>query len=301
MGPIVALVASALVAGVAAWAAMLAWPRSELGGAVRLEHTAERALADSPRWRRALRARVDPATATGLALTVAFALLVLGAAVGGVVLAMVRSNTGLERWDMRLARWGAANASPAATDVLRAVTQLGGAPVVFAVGLAVAAVELRRGRRRAVVGFLLVALIGEKIVVNLIKWGVDRARPDVGRLAGFSGPSFPSGHAAAAATTYAAVALLLGWHRSFRVRALLSGLAAALTAAVATTRVLLGVHWFTDVVAGVAIGWAWFALSAIAFGGRLLRFGAPVEVAQHAAVTPPAGVDALDERAPSPP
>jgi membrane-associated phospholipid phosphatase len=41
--------------------------------------------------------------------------------------------------------------------------------------------------------------------------------------------------------------------------------------------VLLGVHWVTDVAAGLALGWSWFALCAIAFGGRLLHFGAPLE------------------------
>jgi undecaprenyl-diphosphatase len=50
-----------------------------------------------------------------------------------------------------------------------------------------------------------------------------------------------------------------------------------LAVAVGATRVLLGVHWLSDVIAGLALGWAWFAVCAIAFGGRLLRFGATAE------------------------
>jgi len=45
------------------------------------------------------------------------------------------------------------------------------------------------------------------------------------------------------------------------------------------------VHWLSDVVGGLALGWGWFAACSIAFGGRLLRFGAPVEAAERAATS----------------
>ncbi|MEJ7766115.1 MAG: phosphatase PAP2 family protein, partial [Acidimicrobiales bacterium] len=106
---------------------------------------------------------------------------------------------------------------------------------------------------------------------------VDRARPTINPLVGVSAPAFPSGHTTTAAATFAALALLLGRHRSPTVRFALTGAAAGLTALVACTRVMLGVHWVTDVLAGAALGWGWAALCSIAFGGRLLRFGAPVE------------------------
>ena len=58
--------------------------------------------------------------------------------------------------------------------------------------------------------------------------------------------------------------------------------------AVAASRVLLDVHWLSDVIAGLALGWAWFAVCAIAFGGRILRFGAGAEVAARYSPPPDA-------------
>ena len=55
----------------------------------------------------------------------------------------------------------------------------------------------------------------------------------------------------------------------------------------ASLHVLLDVHWLTDVIAGLSLGWAWFALCAIAFGGRILRFGATAEKAARVARSTP--------------
>ena len=108
-------------------------------------------------------------------------------------------------------------------------------------------------------------------------------RPTFNPAAATLGPSFPSGHSATAAAFYATAALLLGRWRGRPARAVLAGLAAGIAVAVAASRVLLDVHWLSDVIAGLALGWAWFAVCAIAFGGRILRFGAAAETAARVA------------------
>jgi membrane-associated phospholipid phosphatase len=233
-----------------------------------------------------LRSRVDPATATGLGLTVALALVIGGAIATGALLVMEQHNAGLAHYDLSAANWGHDHATSSSTQFLRNVSQLGGTQVMIAVAVIAAVAEFVRTRMKAVFGFMAVVVIGQEIVTNLTKVLVDRPRPPkMYNLTGFSGASFPSGHAATAAATYAAIALLVGRGRSQRTKALLAAAAAAIAVGVATTRVLLGVHWLTDVLAGLAVGWAWFAIASIAFGGRVLAFGRPVEVAAEAAET----------------
>ncbi len=115
--------------------------------------------------------------------------------------------------------------------------------------------------------------IGVVIINNALKWLIDRDRPTVVHLIGSAGSSFPSGHSATAAAGWAAIALV------FAVRCLDGavplGAAVVVASVVAASRALLGVHWLTDVIAGLIVGWTWFFIVAVIFGGRLQRFGDP--------------------------
>jgi undecaprenyl-diphosphatase len=267
------LLAASLVAGVAAYLVVLRAPI--LGARDAARRASERVERSAPSS--FLRRRMDPQAATGLALTMSVVVVVaLGTALGVLAL-MVRSNTGLARYDLAVAEWGARHAGPVSTDVIRAITWLGSTIVVVCLAVLVGAVVYRRTRHASIFVFLAVVVGGQDLIANLVKFGVDRARPAIGQLAAFSGSSFPSGHTTAAAACYAAFALLLGIGRKPTERAALFGAAAAIAVAVGCSRILLGVHWFTDVLAGLALGWAWFAVCAIAFGGRVMAFGAPVE------------------------
>lgn len=237
-----------------------------------------------PALRRFLAARLDVEAITGLALTVAVAIVAAGIIATGLLLVMAQRNAGLARFDTSFARWGAAHATTTSTRVLRDVSLLGGTELTIAFSVIAATAVYVRTRTATVFAFLLTVQASQLIVMNLTKLAVGRPRPAIARLTGFSGSSFPSGHATAAAATYAAIALLVGRGRPRAHKAVLAAGAAGIAGAVATTRVLLGVHWFTDVLAGVAVGWACFAVASIAFGGRLLALGAPVAIAEAVAV-----------------
>ena len=228
-----------------------------------------------------LRSRLDPAAATGLLLTIGLFV----AALLGILVVQVRAGIGIVSIDRSINRWADAHATTMSDDVLRLFTDLGSTVGVIVLGLVVGVLagflSHRRGfGPRTVYLYLLLVIGGQWVVTQLIKLGVDRTRPGLG-IAAHLDASFPSGHSASAAAGYAACTLVLGIGRSRRTQATLTGVAVGIAFAVATSRVLLGLHWFSDVIGGLALGWAWFALVSLAFGGRLLHFGTPIEVAER--------------------
>ena len=284
--PFLILLAFSLTFGLAIFLAALRYPTAA-GAPPPASAAAARQLGKEavrhPWLGRLLRGRLDPGTATGLALTLALALAVVGGLVLGALAYLMRSNARLVALDASIGQWGADHATRWSTQLLQLVTDLASTQVTIGVIAVVAIAELIRAPNRWVLPFLVTVVVGEVVLVNTVKQLLDRVRPTFNPITETLGPSFPSGHSATAAALYAAVALVLARRRSPRTRALLAGGAATVAVGVACSRVLLGVHWLSDVVAGLAFGWAWFAVCAIAFGGRFLHFGAPVEKAARVA------------------
>ena len=298
--PILVLAIAALGAGIVA--GLLVWRYPRESGFARTPALATagkvgEVVQGHSRLRHLLRRRLDPESATGLALSLALGAVVLGGVVLGLLAYLVRTNARLNSIDNGVAKWGARNASPLSTHVLDGVTQLGSIEVVVFLAAVLALVEWRRTGGRWILAFVVMVLAGEELASTVIKDLVDRARPAFNPAAASLGPSFPSGHTTTAAAFWAAAALLLGRRRPRAARAIIAGGAVGLAVAVASSRVLLDVHWLSDVIGGLALGWAWFAVCAVAFGGRALEFGAGAEVAEAVAeIEPPP--DTSNARAP---
>jgi membrane-associated phospholipid phosphatase len=283
--PLLLLFAVALLAGLAAAFLTRLYPhRAVAPPVVEVALEAGRHAGGARGWRAARSARLHPEKATGLALTLALLAIFVGGVVLAVLAVIVRSTDVLAGIDRGAAEWGNDHASAWSRDGLELVTSLGEWGPLLVVGAVVVLVELKRTRSRWVAPFLLVVVCGDKLLTETIKQLVDRARPALEPVAATLGPSFPSGHTSTAAASWAAFALVAGRWWGRRAWPALAGLGVGIAVAVAASRVLLDVHWLTDVLGGLALGWAWFAACAIAFGGRVLHFGAAAQAAGHGGV-----------------
>ena len=257
-------------AGIAAASIARRWPAADPSAAA--ARAIARGTAHHGRVARFLRPRMDPAAASGLALTFTLAFVVAAGTVVGILAYLLRTDPGLAAADLRVALWGAGHATSFSTSVFRAVTQLGATLTVVAVGSVVGGAAALRSRRAAPVFFIALVLAGNSAIVNIIKVLVDRARPNVSVLTGFTGRSFPSGHSAAAAACYGAVALVMSMRWSPPRRAIAFGGAAAIAVDVACSR---GICWFIGSPTSITPLLGWVGREAygviLAFGGRWLR------------------------------
>ncbi len=229
-----------------------------------------------PTLRRVL-VHADRRVIGGVAVAVSFVALLTAALFVGWVFSSIDSNRGVARWDQSVADWGPEHASSSAASVMKAITRLGATYVLIGIMIVIGVIDWARRRQWTTLWFLLTGGLGVVLINNALKLLIMRDRPPVEHLVGSAGSSFPSGHSAAAAACWMAIALVAGRWLPRPVRPWLSIVAVGLAVLVGASRALLGVHWVTDVVAGLVVGWTWFFVVAVIFGGRLQRFGEPTE------------------------
>jgi undecaprenyl-diphosphatase len=148
-----------------------------------------------------------------------------------------------------------AGGRPALVTVARVLTAFGEPTVLIAAGLGAAFLLWRAGHRHLPWVLIAITLIGRGLS-EVQKYWIARARPDLEpHLVIVKTSSFPSGHAASSMIFYLTMALALTagsrWHRPAAAVAII------LSLLIGTSRVMLGVHWPSDVIGGWVFGMLW--------------------------------------------
>lgn len=219
--------------------------------------------ASPSKWRAFLRARFTREGAVGLYLTVGFvagvALVVLFASLADSIVDL----HGTTSFDQQVTFGILETHTPSRDVAMRKITSLGGHAFLLPATLVVVAVLFLRVRRVSALLFGSV-VVGGLLLENVLKIVYHRARPALWEaLVTEKTYSFPSGHATMATLFYgAAAAVVLHVSRRPPVRAAALAFATIVILAVGYSRVYLGAHWTTDVVAGILIGLFWVVVCA---------------------------------------
>lgn len=227
--------------------------------------------AREPGWVESLGARVPEGLRSAAPLLPALAILALGLWGFGVLSEDLLTGDPIVAFDRQLADWLHAHQVGALTVVLRGVTALGSALVLIPLAVAVVAWLLIR-RRWSEAGLIVMAIVGAELLTVGLKAGFGRERPFFpDPLATETSFSYPSGHATVSLALCGALAVLLVRVYPARRVPLVAG-AGALIALIGFSRLYLGVHFLSDVLAGFSAGLVWLTLCVIAiFGPRLTR------------------------------
>jgi membrane-associated phospholipid phosphatase len=214
------------------------------------------------------RAVTDRLRAVGFPLVLALAVLTGGAwAFGAIAEEMAEGDTTSQ--DQSLADWLHGRATDPFTDVFRALTWSGNGAFLVVVVFVAALLLWRRGLVMDAL-YVVLAFVGAEVITFGMKQGFRRERPFFeDPLATASSFSFPSGHALVSLSVYGSIAIVLARHApSRRAAVAVLAFAAVWVAAIGFSRLYLGVHFLSDVLAGLAAGAAWLALLYLALEAR---------------------------------
>lgn len=236
--------------------------------------------------------RLHPTGRFGLRLTLIGVAIVLVAVPFSYLLFEVLAGGPLAKLDTEIARWlnSRVYANEGLVRALELVSWFG-KPLWLGIVVGLGGVYVfLRGRRR-LAAFLAVTVIGGGLVDTLVKVAVDRPRPELDHpIATAFGKSFPSGHAMSSTVTYGALLLvyLPVVHRRLRVPAFVFTIGLVLV--IGGARLLLGLHFLTDVLGGYVLGLAWLAATVAAFSIWRKEEGKP-SVAVREGLEPEAAED----------
>jgi membrane-associated phospholipid phosphatase len=216
-----------------------------------------------PRIYRHLAARFEPDTQFGLHLTVGVVLLCLAASIFGEIAGEVMARARITVIDITVANWFHQFAKSAWTPFMLGITHWHGLYGMLAMGLILAGYFYVR-RAYYWLAALLLALPGGVLLNVLLKYLYQRARPSFADpIVTLSSFSFPSGHTSGATLFYGVLAAyLVCLSSSWRARAAWTALAVtmvALVALVGLSRIYLGAHYLSDVLAAAVVSGAWLA------------------------------------------
>ncbi|MES2475799.1 MAG: phosphatase PAP2 family protein [Verrucomicrobiota bacterium] len=146
-------------------------------------------------------------------------------------------------------------------EMARDITALGGFTLLTGVTVIATGVALLSGKPRLAVAGVISVVLGS-LLVRALKYGYNRPRPDLIEHAMLAtNPSFPSGHSTMAALVWLTLGMVIARTQPrHRVRVFVVAISVVITLLVGVSRVYLGVHWPTDVLAGWTLGGAWAAL-----------------------------------------
>lgn len=200
----------------------------------------------------ALAAFVTVGVVVGVAAVMAF----------GVIARAVSAGL-TQSFDERALRWFETNRSPLLDKVMLEITTLGTGVVLVMIVL-VASVFLWQTQHRWSVYLLMLGVLGGKLLNTLLKALYERPRPSVVQwVTEVHSASFPSGHAMSSMVVYGSVAYLVGrLEPSLKLRHTTWTLAALVILAIGASRMYLGVHYPSDIIAGFVGGLAWLAFVA---------------------------------------
>ena len=182
----------------------------------------------------------------------------------------------LDRFDHALAGGLADSMSHGFLSLVSLFTQVGDRTFLMGVGACVLVLLLWH-KRWALACVWVAASAGGGTLNKVLKATFERVRPDLAN--GFMqahGFSFPSGHATGAVAVYGVLAYILLRLTPLRYHRILFSLACGLIAAIGISRILLQVHFFSDVLAGLAVTTAWIAACILILEGFERRFSGPL-------------------------